>query len=223
MTSFDPSNVDEFTLYERKFWSALEVTLSDVLQADPSFATEYRRSLSEAPSFERLLALHDDPLDIASKLAGIPISHEIQLRYDDFLAGQDQRLLSGTLWHEQISKIPFVLSEPPALPPPRRSGLVSLPKLQEILRSLGYEYVGEHDGRMIWQVTPTIADDRMPIYISWLMPRFHTSHGYPAFETDFVLDLFGQLLALVERLPGPSSTVTLIKTLQRNFIQEFDL
>ena len=58
---------------ESHFWEAVRNALS-ILDADTVLADDYRARLKNAPSAERLLALHEDPIDVAATLAGISLT-----------------------------------------------------------------------------------------------------------------------------------------------------
>jgi len=83
MAAIDPSNATYISELEIKFWTRLRSALVDVLGVDGQVATDYREQLANAPSFEKLLALHDDPIDVAAALSGISLTEEHLVRYDD--------------------------------------------------------------------------------------------------------------------------------------------
>ena len=70
MTTFDPSQTEDLAVYQAHFMGTLKSTLTTVFDADPTLASRYWSDLREAPPLQRALALHDDPLDVASTLTG---------------------------------------------------------------------------------------------------------------------------------------------------------
>ncbi len=227
MTSFDANNSDEFELYERSFWSALETTLSSVFDTEAGIASAYKEQLSDASPYERLLALHDDPLDIASKLTGIAITPAIELRYDLLVATSNPQHVSLAFPREVLGRViaapPVAKALTPPLPLARTSGLVSLPKLQDILRSLGFEYAGEFEGTMQWHATTTPRGARLPPIIAAESSFYRTSHGYSAVSTDDVLQLFTFLRTSAQVNEAPANTYELIDRIEKQFREEFGI
>lgn len=94
MTTFDPARPEDLTTLEAQYWAKLEATLAMVFDADRSVADEYRRSLAKAPPFQRALALHDEPLDVAAILTAQPVTADRAARYDDVIAHVSARAKS---------------------------------------------------------------------------------------------------------------------------------
>jgi uncharacterized membrane protein YeaQ/YmgE (transglycosylase-associated protein family) len=86
MTSIDPTNLKEYERLESMFWHTLRQTFSRVLDKSTEPVDYYRASLSKASPYERLLALHDDPLDVAAVLAGVTLTPDIMSRYEALLS-----------------------------------------------------------------------------------------------------------------------------------------
>src|ERR1700761_5233619 len=82
MTSLTQADQTDIQLLEDRFWQALRLTFSRVFLTDVEPVEEYRASLSSSSPYERLLALHDDPLDVAAVLLGVKLTPEITERYD---------------------------------------------------------------------------------------------------------------------------------------------
>jgi uncharacterized membrane protein YeaQ/YmgE (transglycosylase-associated protein family) len=97
MTSIDPSNLEEYERLESMFWRTLRQTFIRVLDTGTEAVDYYRESLFKSSPYERLLALHDDPLDVAAVLAGVTLTPDIISRYE--------ALLSETAPAEQEGKI----------------------------------------------------------------------------------------------------------------------
>jgi len=65
----------------------LHDVLEQILLVDGDLASQYRRQLESASTYEKLLALHDDPIDVAATLAGISLTEEHLARYDEMAGG----------------------------------------------------------------------------------------------------------------------------------------
>ena len=83
MPSIDPLSGSLLPELEDRFWTLLRDALERILGADGELANQYRLHLESASSYEKLLALHDDPLDVAAMLAGISLTEEHLARYDE--------------------------------------------------------------------------------------------------------------------------------------------
>ena len=81
MPSIDPADLSLFPEVEDRFWQRLHYALDHALSADGDLARQYQLKLESASSFERLLALHDDPIDVAATLAGIVLTEDHLARY----------------------------------------------------------------------------------------------------------------------------------------------
>jgi hypothetical protein len=83
MTTFDPYQTrEDLGVYEARFWVTLKNTLSTVFDADEMLASSYLIDLYKAPPLQRALALHDDPLDVASALTGFSVTTERIAAYE---------------------------------------------------------------------------------------------------------------------------------------------
>lgn len=83
MSSIDPQSSSLLPELESRFWTVLRDALEEVLGADGELADQYQHQLESASLHERLLALHEDPIDVAAMLAAIPLTEEDLLRYDE--------------------------------------------------------------------------------------------------------------------------------------------
>jgi hypothetical protein len=86
MPAIDAAASDYQFDHEDRFWRILNATLSRVMRDELGLAERYRASLANASRLERLLALHDDPIDIAASLTGVRLSDEHLVQYDEILA-----------------------------------------------------------------------------------------------------------------------------------------
>jgi hypothetical protein len=93
MTAFDPSDKEVLAALEADYWHTVEATLQVVFDASPDVASRYRERLAQAPPLQRALALHDDPLDLATTLVGKEPSAEQVEQYDKFISHYPDRAL----------------------------------------------------------------------------------------------------------------------------------
>jgi 5,6,7,8-tetrahydromethanopterin hydro-lyase len=102
MPAIAPSETERLAELEREFIRVLKITLSK-LGAETDLADLYYSRLRTASPDERLLALHDNPLEVASVLAGVPLTKSAFDREDsvrDKSQGDrptDRRLLSTAI------------------------------------------------------------------------------------------------------------------------------
>jgi 5,6,7,8-tetrahydromethanopterin hydro-lyase len=82
MPSIDPLSDRIPQEFESSFWKLVSGALSEVLGVDGDLAEQYRAQLKGASARERLLALHDDPIDVAATIAGISLTREHLRQYD---------------------------------------------------------------------------------------------------------------------------------------------
>jgi 5,6,7,8-tetrahydromethanopterin hydro-lyase len=82
MPSIDPLSDRIPQEFESNFWKLVSDALSEVLGVDGDLAQQYRAQLEGASARERLLALHDDPIDVAATIAGISLTREHLSQYD---------------------------------------------------------------------------------------------------------------------------------------------
>jgi hypothetical protein len=112
MTIVEPADFEEYEFLERRFWETLRQTFTRVLNLSIEPVDEYRASLLHSPVYERVLALHDDPLDVAAILESVRKDHAglhsflsmrriearrkkaspLRLRFSQSLASRRQRL-----------------------------------------------------------------------------------------------------------------------------------
>lgn len=144
MTVFDPHRTDDLALYEARFWEVLEGTLEAVFDADPNIAARYRRDLMEAPPLQRALALHDEPLDIASTLTGAPLTAARIALYDsmrfppsvDPAGAKRFEFLKGRRPGDLLSSAPLDESAP----------MVTVATLNKFMGELGYHRLAVSSG-----------------------------------------------------------------------------
>src|SRR5690349_3801847 len=93
MATIDPANTTLLVEAERWHAAALREVLVRVFEADPNLADEYLEALATSSPEERLLALHDDPLDIATTITGFSLNQDRASVYSEFV----KEIESGSL------------------------------------------------------------------------------------------------------------------------------
>src|SRR5258708_6119308 len=99
MTAIGPADWEQYEPFQRRFWDLVRQTFIRVLDTSTEPIDEYRASLSDSSPDEQLLALHDDPLDLAAVLTGVTLTPETIARYD--------RMVSETHPDQVIADRPF--------------------------------------------------------------------------------------------------------------------
>lgn len=136
--------------------------------------------LANASPYERLLALHDDPLDVAASLADVLVTDEIRARYDEMQRRHDNELPSDS----------YRL--------PKTNSPVTQEQLSDLLKTLGYVSVEESRQRrtVIWQ-RPEYEDDaqvNLPRLITIESPNFCSAEfAEPVYDRHYVIDLLTNL------------------------------
>lgn len=206
MTVLDPTNPEAYAALEREFWQTLQQTFTDVLRIEPSLVDAYRAELQQASPYERLLALHDDPLDVAAVLTGITLTPEISSRYEEFLSHDPPTIALGS---------------PPYFLIPRRRVLVSMEEVTRQMTNLGYRRVRPQEAEAVsWQLRENRNHlRRMPKFVTLQPPTQRTVAGQLAYEMSDILDLFKHIADLATKRGAPRETMVWIERHRRAFIQ----
>jgi hypothetical protein len=152
MTTIDPSNTTLLVEAEKWHAAALKEILSTVFEADPNLANEYFEALAKSSPEERLLALHDDPIDVATMLTGFSVDQDQLSAYSEMLKASEVISLEGL---------------PKTLHPVRAS------TLDRTLRELGYERIQSGLGRPyhLWEQRGDLRS-QLPQVLTLSTPQF---------------------------------------------------
>jgi hypothetical protein len=150
MASLDANDFGLILQFERHFARTLGRTLSSVFDAHEDVGNAYIESISAAPWPERLIALHESPIDVAAMLTGAPITDEMRARYNDLFAPQD--------WQHQLS-----LEEPVASP----FQPMTKENVEAILTMFGYEKLALQRGRVLWYLRDANKNMRSHVMIRY--------------------------------------------------------
>jgi hypothetical protein len=180
MASVTPADVGPYLDLESQFWQAVSAAITTVLHADKSLVEQYRARLGSSSPYERLLALHDDPLDVAAMLANVTITNEIRARYDE---------MQSLLYEKPAANSQHL---------PTTNFPITQEGLAELLKTLGYVPVnGSAQQRTIIWERPEYEDDtqvNLPRLITIQAPNFHSDEfPEPVYDRHYVIDLLMSL------------------------------
>ncbi len=179
MPEIDPVTVGLHPEFEREFWVTLRSALEDVLKAEGRLLDRFKANLASASPYERLLVLHDDPLDVAAALADISLTTEHLRRYDELRAR----------WESDLSPAEQPITNDP----------VSLEQLAAFLNGLGYFRMPDsNDAYLTWQLMERPEQDERlwgPQRITTMLPNFRTPTGRQmVYDRSYVTSLFLSIL-----------------------------
>jgi hypothetical protein len=142
MTALDPNHTEQLAAPEARYWEILNSTLEHVFDSDPALAMHYRLALTEAPPLQRALALHDEPLDVASTLTGKSLTTDRIALYDALVpsareAKRHVREISEIIPREDIYSL---------APRDERAPMVTVATLNKFMGELGYHRLAVSGG-----------------------------------------------------------------------------
>ena len=233
MTSISPTNRREYRLLERRFWQTLRQTFSKVFVTGTEPVEKYRASLSNSSPYERLLALHDDPLDVAAVLLGVTLTPEITSRYEAMLAeGYPARVIDNPPRKvSEATERPEATEQPvPDWPPDllgpregrRTTALVSMLAFERLMDRLGYARAKQEGKVLVWQLPQGRGSPRgLPQVVATLAPMYYTSHKQPAYDVRYILDVYDHIIALAAHSRAPLGTLKMVREQRDQFAREF--
>jgi hypothetical protein len=134
---------EELAAAEERFWPILEATLHVVYDADPDLATQYRRDLSDAPPLQRALALHDEPLDVATILTGRKPSSDRVAVYDMLISRYPDAQKAIPEHPERPSAPRDILA---TTPKDETAPMITVKVLNKLMEELGYQRLSINAG-----------------------------------------------------------------------------
>jgi hypothetical protein len=201
MASVDTKDVDLIVEFERDFARTLRNTLSYIFDANADIGNAYIESLANAPFHERLIALHESPIDVASALTGTAVTDEMIARYEDLMVRQDSP--RPRPWDEHSARV--------FLPVPEKA-------VADVLKLFGYEKSeGYGDGTVLWQLVKREGVDqnlrpRVLIPPPQVAVSGVATGGQQLYDLSFVIDLMSYLT--FGRL-SPEAAFLILKALTR--------
>jgi hypothetical protein len=184
MPMIEPSDSELESEFAQRFWEVLQATMQTIFPSHINAVWRYKEQLDSATPTERLLALHDDPIDVAATLAGSAITPEMLALYDKVVGRLDNfsrrfELHSGIL---------------------QTTAPVTLAQLDSLLGNFSYEPVPHRDQTAFrtWQKTQNVTWDALgdfPRFITLLAPDFSTQGMSEAvYDRDYIIDLILHLI-----------------------------
>jgi hypothetical protein len=177
MAVINPDVFDATSNGDEQFWEILQLTLMDVFRVDPSIARRYRDSLAEASNLERLLVIHDEPIDVAASLANIKITDAHSVRYNTLVAEVERT----RTWFQSGY--------------PETRAPVTLEALDRVFGELGYMRQTESDESLLfhkWKRSDNLEVDApyMPMLLMLRVPQFWAKgHSELLYDWDYVFQM----------------------------------
>jgi hypothetical protein len=229
MTAIGPANWEEYEPLKRRFRELLRQTVIRVLKTSMDPIDEYWSSLSDSSPGEQLLALHDDPLDLAAVLTGVTLTPEMTERYDRMLSETFSDLVLGnppysvgvvvdavrSPGEDVVDEVPPDLYRDARPVRPEISGFVPRRAVTLLLERLGYSRLGREGQLAVWQ----LSDDgfqELPEVV--LVPRPTISAtGERGYDKRSVLNLYDWIIWLAQRRGASSETLRMLQDQRDQF------
>jgi hypothetical protein len=186
MPEIDPSTLVSRPELESAFWRQVRAVVSDVFEADDAPVERYQILLAIASPTERLLAMHESPLEVASGLTGIAITADHIERYERLAAEFEERALRPS---ESAST----------------SAPVTLQQLDDVLFRVGYERLPAEDGRsFVHWVLNERGGSAFPRVLTLSVPRVVSDKTTDrVYDRSAVLDFLVMVYGDAVRLGAP--------------------
>lgn len=199
MTSIDQNDSRRLARLESDYARILRNVISEIFNTDPEGAESYLHELADCTPYERLLALHESPIVLASLLTGIEINDEMQSQYEIMLNETHPRsLLIGVA--ERPSALAFsqnvdVFKD--IVP----SKYVPLTLVEQYLVSSGYRKADTGPGLITsWELTDESSLGFRTHRVSIPKPSRPASQSrQPALSRKFVIELIMHIYAKSKR------------------------
>jgi hypothetical protein len=157
MATIDDTNYELLAAIEHDYARILRDVVTQIFDENVEVADSFKRSLEDSPIRERLLALHESPLEIAAALTGRSI--------DDRMRGQYERLLADARSEHPSDKFDVPKDAHSQLP---------LEFVGYLLYVLGYEPVHEiGDNILAWKLGVSLLPGMRPIVFTPKLPARH--------------------------------------------------
>jgi hypothetical protein len=218
MTSLQPNDRAELRKLERRFLETLRQTFSRVLETSAEPADYYWASLSRASSEERLLALHDDPLDVAVALTDVTVTPEMTSRYRELISviPPDE----AASMQEELFEVPPRQPFTPRIPRTERvlrPALFSMTRIVGLMEHLGYTRSGGEGHVVAWRLTRAAAPGLPDLVATTLIPTSVTVAFGERYGVQSILDIYDQIIVLASERGAPPQTLRMLRELRDNF------
>ena len=218
MTTLDPNRPKELALSESRYWKALEATLERVFEADPVLVTGYRRGLAEAPPLQRALALHDDPLDIASTLTGKSLTAERIALYDAMMLPSIEVKGIAREISAKVIQPGAILS---SIRRDERAPMVGVITLNKLLGELGYDRLTIRGGAAYFLLKKTAWKRPLPKRLDMETLPGLTADREEVYGLDRALNVLNGLQEFARQRKAASSIITRIEKMKARLFGTF--
>jgi hypothetical protein len=178
---------------ESSFWRHLRAVVTNIFKADEEVAERYQLSLAGASPAERMLAMHESPLEVAASLTGTTITTEHIQQCERLLAKIADRAPAD-------GKIIFTPSP------------ITLEQLDAVLYRVGYRRLAVDDKRhfLHWMLDKD-ESLQFPRLVTLSAPQF-ASDGISelVYDRDYILDALVTLYGDAIRLGAAESEAVLL-------------
>jgi hypothetical protein len=152
MASIDHTNFELLTVMEREYASILRTVVAEIFEDDAEIVESFERTLQDSPARDRLLALHESPLEVAAALTGRSINLRMRSSYDS--------LLNGARWEHLAEEFEEAKDSHERSP---------VAFIGDLLELLGYEPVNwVSDNIVVWKLSRSLLpiENMRPIVLT---------------------------------------------------------
>jgi len=211
MTTLDPNRTEELAASEARYWEVLQTTLEFVFDADPSLVARYRRGLIEAPPLQRALALHDEPLDVASTLTGKSLTADRVALYDAIMPPSAEAKRFVREISAEVIRPGDILSSARR---DERAPMVTVMTLNKIMGELGYHRLTISSGTAYFFLEKRAWKRPLPKRLDMETLPGLTSDREEVYGLDRVLNVLNGLQEFARQRKSASSIMTRIEKMK---------
>jgi hypothetical protein len=217
MTALDPNRPEELKAFEARYWFELQMTLRRVFHADPELVEHYRRSMMEAPPFQRALALHDHPLDVASTLTGISLTADHIALYDDATSPEAEAV--RTLLEPRTKSIADLADILSSARRDENAPMVTTMTLNKFMAELGYQRLTIRSGVAYFPLSRKALKRPLPRQFDMETLPGVTADGIEVYGLDRVLNMLNGIQEFARRKRPDSSIVARIEKIKIRLVR----
>jgi hypothetical protein len=226
MASIGPYDSEEFQIAEAVFWRTVRETCRNILTTNTFPVEEYRDSLLEGSLDQRLLAMHDDPLELASTLTGVRVTPPMISEY---------KALSSKIYSDRAAHFiagdsdlaPRRLHDParrPELPQRRRDEraetyeAIRASDLAKLMDRFGYVSAGQEGIVAFWRKKTYVGYPWLPdVFTTLALPRDDAGRTLvPAFS---VLQFYDTIIGLAAQSEVSPTLVASLRKERDEFLR----
>ena len=216
MTTLDPHRTEELAASEARYWEVLQTTLEFVFDADPGLAAHYRRGLMEAPPLQRALALHDEPLDVASTLTGKYLTADRVALYDAMMPPSAEAKRFVREISAEVIRPGDILSSARR---DERAPMVTVMTLNKFMGELGYHRLTISSGTAYFFLEKKAWKRPLPKRLDMETLPGLTADREEVYGLDRVLNVLNGLQEFARQRKSASSIITRIEKMKVRLIR----